>query len=129
MAEKTRDKTMQGNVPANQADYDGVKFHTLAQGITTHPLIRSGKPCIEGTGLKVTDIVAVKNFQKMGPEDIARYFDIKVSQVYDALNYYALHTEYIDTDIELDNFNHEQLAEAQYGSSGNPVLSRRESAS
>ena len=129
MAEKRGEKEIERRKPNMSEHIKGVKFHTLAKGITTHPLIRSGKPCIEGTGLKVTDIVAVKNFQKIGPEDIARYFDIKVSQVYDALNYYALHTEYIDTDIELDNFNHDQLAEAQYGSSGNPVLSRREYAS
>ena len=129
MAEKTRDKTMRRKVSANRADYDGVKFHTLAPGITTHPLIRSGKPCIEGTGLKVTDIVAVKKFQMMEPAEIATYFEIEVSQVHDALKYYALNTDYIETDMQLDNLYHEQLAEAQYGSSGNPVLSRRESAS
>lgn len=122
-------KTRERMRAVTQEEYDGVKFHKLAPGITTHPLIRSGKPCIKGTGLKVTDIVALKNFQDMQPADIANYFEIDLAQVNDALNYYTSHSDYIDTDIQLDSLNHDQLAEAQYGSSGNPLLSRREPAS
>ena len=129
MVAETTDRTLERRGEDVRQDYDGVKFHTLAPGITTHPLIRSGKPCIEDTGLKVTDIVALKNFQDMKPADIATYYELDLAQVNDALNYYAAHTDYIDTDIQLDNLNHDQLAEAQYGSSGNPLLSRRESAS
>ncbi len=129
MAEKRVEKEIERQKPNIREEIDGVKFHTLAPGITTHPLIRSGKPCIEGTGLKVTDIVALKNFQDMTPADIAKYYEIDLAQVKDALNYYAAHKDYIDTDIQLDSINHDQLAEAQYGSSGNPLLSRRKSAS
>jgi len=129
MAEKRVEKEIERQKPNIREEIDGVKFHTLAPGITTHPLIRSGKPCIEGTGLKVTDIVALKNFQDMTPADIAKYYEIDLAQVKDALNYYAAHKDYIDTDIQLDSINHDQLAEAQYGSSVNPLLSRRKSAS
>ena len=109
--------------------YDTSRIVTreLAPGITTHPFIRSGKPCINGTGLKVTDIVALKNYQNMGPADIAKHYEIELSQVNDALSYYAAHTGYINTDIELDNHNHEQLAEAHYGSPPDSLLSRRKS--
>ncbi|MDE2637752.1 MAG: DUF433 domain-containing protein [Chloroflexota bacterium] len=129
MAAETGLKTFERKEAVIREEFDGVKFHKLAPGITTHPLIRSGKPCIKGAGLKVTDIVALKNFQDMKPADIAKYFEIDLAQVMDALNYYASHRDYIDTDIQLDSLNHDQLAEAQYGSSGNPLLSRRESAS
>lgn len=129
MAAGTGEKTVEREAEVTRVEYDGVEFHTLAQGVTTHPLIRSGKPCIKGTGLKVTDIVALKNYQNMQPADIAKYYEIDLTQVNDALNFYVSHTDYIDTDIQLDSLNHDQLAEAQYGSSGNPLLSRREPAS
>ncbi|MCY3915529.1 MAG: DUF433 domain-containing protein [Chloroflexi bacterium] len=129
MAEETIVKTVEREAAVSRDEYDGVKFHPLAPGITTHPLIRSGKPCIKGTGLKVTDIVALKTFHDMKPPDIANYYEINLAQVNDALNFYASHTDYIDTDILIDDANHEQLAEAQYGSSGNPLLSRRKPAS
>ena len=129
MAAETSVKTFEREAAVTPEEYDGVKFHTLTPGITTHPLIRSGKPCIKGTGLKVTDIVALKTFQDMQPAEIAKYYEIDLTQVNDALNFYASHSDYIDTDIQLDSLNHDQLAEAQYGSSGNPLLSRRESAS
>lgn len=108
---------------------DGVKFRQLAPGITTHPLVRSGRPCVEGTGLKVTDIVAMKKYHKMEPVEIAEHFVIELFMVEDALNYYAAHTDYINTDIEIDSLNDDQLAEAQYGTRPDSLLSRRKSVS
>ena len=87
----------------------------MAPGIYTHPLTRGGRPCIEGTSLKVTDIVVQEKYWGQSPAEIAQHFDIKVSQVEDALNYYAAHTDYIDTDIELDDINHQQWVESHYG--------------
>ena len=72
MAEKRVEKEVERQTPDIREDIDGVRFHTLAPGITTHPLIRSGKPCIKGTGLKVTDIVALQTFHNMKPPDIAK---------------------------------------------------------
>lgn len=111
--------------PVLREEYDGVKYKQLTPGITTHPLIRSGKPCLEGTGLKVTDIVKLLNYQKLSTEEIAKYYEIDLSKVNDALNYYAAHTDYIDTDILLQIMNHDQLAEAEYGAGPNSLLSRR----
>ena len=125
MAEETNVKTVQRETTVVREEYDGVKFHTLAPGITTHPLIRSGKPCIQGTGLKVTDIVGLQTFHNMKPSDIANHYEIDLAQVNDALNYYAAHTDYIDTDIQLDSLNDVQLSEAQYGTRPDSILSRR----
>ena len=104
---------------------DGVKFRQLAPGITTHPLVRSGRPCIEGTGLKVTDIVAMKKHHQLEADEIAAHFEIELVMVKDALNFYAAHSDYINTDIEIDELNDEQLAEAQYGTRPDSLLSRR----
>ncbi|MCY4061489.1 MAG: DUF433 domain-containing protein [Chloroflexi bacterium] len=125
MAEETNVKTVERETTVDREEYDGVKFHTLAPGITTHPLIRSGKPCIQGTGLKVTDIVALQTFHDMKPPDIANHYEIDLAQVNDALNYYAAHIDYIDTDIKLDSLNDVQLSEAQYGTRPDSILSRR----
>ena len=127
MAEETSVKTVEREAVVSREEYDGVKFHELAPGITTHPLIRSGKPCIKGTGLKVTDIVALKTYQDMQPVDIAKHYEIDLAQVNDALNYYADHTDYIDTELQLDDISHEQLVESHYGDFTREILSRRES--
>lgn len=127
MAAETGVNTFERKEAVTREEFDGVRFYKLAPGITTHPLIRSGKPCIKGTGLKVTDVVALKNFQGMTAADIAEYFEIDLAQVNDALNYYTAHTDYIDTDILLDDVNHEQLVESHYGDFTREILSRRES--
>ena len=106
-------------------DKSRIKTRELAPGIATHPFIRSGKPCIRGTGLKVTDIVVQQNHWQREPSEIAEHFDIEVSQVNDALSFYAAHSDYIDTDIRLQQMNHDQLEEAQYGVSPDSLISRR----
>ena len=107
----------------------GVKFHTLAPGITTHPLVRSGRPCIEGTGIKVADIVAALKYQGLDKGEVADHFELARSMVANALAFYAAHTEYIDTDLEIDSLNDSQLAEANYGTRPDSILSRRTSIS
>ena len=119
------DKTIERQAPNISDDYDGVKFRALAKGITTHPLIRGGRPCIEGTGIKVTDIVAAQKHHGLGPDEIADHYAIELFMVEDALAYYAAHTDYIDTDIQIDSLNDVQLAEAQYGTRPDSILSRR----
>ena len=123
------DKTIESQDRGDGDELKGIKFRTLAPGIATHPLIRGGRPCIEGTGLKVTDIVVQQKYWGQSPAEIARHFGIDASQVEDALNYYAAHTDYIDTDIELNNLNHEQWVESHHGDKTREILSRRESVS
>ncbi len=123
------DKTIDCSDRVGGDELKGIKFRSLAPGIATHPLIRGGRLCLEGTGLKVTDIVAQQKYWGQSPAEIARHFDIDLSQVVDALNYYAAHTDYIDTDIELNNLNHEQWVESHHGDKTREILSRRESVS
>jgi len=125
MAEKHVRQEIVRQEPIIREHIDGVKFHKLAPGSTTHPLVRGGRPCIEGTGLKVTDIVAMKKYHGMQPAQIPEHFAIKRYMVDDALNYYASQTDYINTAIAIDGLNDEQLAEAQYGTRPDSLLSRR----
>ena len=125
MAEKRVDKDIERRKPNKSEHIKGVKFHKLAPGITTHPLIRGGRPCIEGAGIKVTDIVATQKYHEMEPEEIAAHYALDLSMVEDALAYYAAHTDYINTDLEIDGLNDIQLAEAQYGTRADSILSRR----
>ena len=127
MAEKRDEKEIVRQKPNIREHIDGVKFHTLAPGITTHPLVRSGRPCIEGTGIKVADIVAAQKVHGLEATEIADHYALDQSMVTDALAYYAAHTDYFDTDLEIDSLNDSQLAEAQYGTRPDSLLSRRKS--
>lgn len=127
MAETSKDKTAKRRGPVIREDYDGVKYKKLAPGITTHPLIRSGRPCIEGTGIEVRTIAGLQNFHNMNLQQIADHLWIEPNLVQDALNYYADHKQYIDVVIELSSLNFDQMAESHYGDSTREILSRRES--
>ena len=104
---------------------DGVKFRQLAPGITTHPLVRSGRPCIEGTTIEVKTIAGLQNFHDMDAEQIADHLWIQLFMVQNALNYYADNKQYIDVSIELCSINGKQFAEAQYGTNPDSILHRR----
>ena len=129
MDSASKDAPVERQGPNIRDHINGVKFRQLAPGITTHPLVRSGRPCIEGTGLKVTDIVAMQKYHQLELAEIAAHFEIELFMVKDALNFYAAHSDYINTDIEIDELNDEQLAEAQYGTRPDSLLSRRKSVS
>ena len=96
MAEKRADKEIERQKPIKSEHIKGVKFHKLAPGITTHPLVRSGRPCIEGTGIMVTTIAGLKNYHSMDAQQIADHLWLELFMVQDALNYYADHKQYID---------------------------------
>ena len=127
MAEKRGEKEIERRKPDMSQHIKGVKFHTLAKGITTHPLVRSGRPCIEGTTIMVTTIAGLQKFHNLDARQIADHLWIELFMVEDALSYYAEHTDYIDTDLQLDDINHEQLVESHYGDFSREILSRRES--
>ncbi len=113
--------------PDIQEHIKGVKFHTLAPGITTHPLVRSGRPCIEGTTIEVKTIAGLQNFHDMDAQQIADHLWLELFMVEDALNYYADHKQYIDVCNKLSSINHDQMVESPYGDFTRELLSRRES--
>ncbi len=67
--------------------------------ITKNPTIREGKPCIAGTGLRVTDLVMAHLFHNRSPADITSDYNISLAQVYAALAYYYQHKDELDEDI------------------------------
>jgi uncharacterized protein (DUF433 family) len=64
--------------------------------ITSNPQVRSGQPCIVGTGLRVTDIVMASLFHDRTPDEIASDYAISLAQVHAALAYYYEHKEALD---------------------------------
>lgn len=67
--------------------------------ITTNPKVRGGRPCIAGTGLRVTDVVMAHLFHQRTPSELASDYDISMAQVHAALAYYYEHKEELDADI------------------------------
>ncbi len=127
MAEKRVEKAIERQKPNIREHVKGVKFHTLAPGITTHPLVRGGRPCIEGTGITVANIASLYKFHHMDAQEIADHLWLEVSVIQDALDYYADHEQYIDVCIQLSGINHDQFADAQFGANPDSILYRRES--
>lgn len=71
--------------------------------IYSNPKVRGGRPCIVGTGLRVTDVVIAMIFHGQNPDAIAIAYGVSIAQVYAALAYYYEHK------IELDADMHEQI--------------------
>ena len=67
--------------------------------IATNPKVRSGRPCIVGTGLRVTDVVMATIFHHRTPGEIASDYEVTLAQVHAALAYYYQHKTDIDEDI------------------------------
>ena len=77
--------------------------------IISDPEIRSGKPIIVGTSLRVSDVVAWHVFGGQTVEEIALGFNLNLAQAYAALSYYHLHKDEIDEEIRANSNEAEQL--------------------
>ena len=127
MAEKRGEKEIERRKPNYSEHIKGVKFHKLAKGITTHPLIRSGRPCIEGTGITVANIASLQNHHHMDAQQIADHLWLELFMIQDALNFYSDHKQYIDVCNKLSSINGRQFMESRYGDKTRELQSRRES--
>lgn len=67
--------------------------------IAANPKIRGGRPCIAGTGLRVTDIAIASIFHLQSVDEIASGYGISLAQVHAALAYYYGHQAELDADI------------------------------
>lgn len=112
MAEKHVQQEIVRQEPNIREHIDGVKFHELAPGITTHPLARSGRPCIEGTAIEVKTIAGLQKFHDMDAQQIADHLWIELFMARDALSYYADNKQYSDVSIGLSSINHVQMVES-----------------
>ncbi|MCY3978422.1 MAG: DUF433 domain-containing protein [Chloroflexi bacterium] len=92
-------------------------------GITRKTGVRGGRPCIEGTGIRVTDIVTAVQLD-YSRDEIADDFDISLQQVEAALTYYDRNTVAIDEDIKRQDENFERISKLGYGRPKTPVLPR-----
>ena len=93
-------------------------------GITRKPDVRGGRPCIEGTGIRVTDIVIAEQFGECPRNEMADEFGITAAQVDAAFDYYRTNKAYIDADIQRQFDNFDRLAKAGYGRPEATILSR-----
>lgn len=69
------------------------------QTIVRDPRVRSGRPILAGTTLRVSDLVAYHLFDGHSPEQLALQFELDLAQVHAALSYYYSHREEIDGEI------------------------------
>jgi uncharacterized protein (DUF433 family) len=67
--------------------------------IVSNPKVRGGRPCIVGTGFRVTDVVIAERFHHMTPDEIASGYDVPLAGVHAAFAYYYEHRQEIDEDI------------------------------
>ena len=93
-------------------------------GITRKAGVRGGRPCIEGTGIRVTDIIIAERYGECARNEISDELGITCKQVAAAFDYYANNTDYIDADIQRQFDNFDRLAKAGYGRPEAKILSR-----
>jgi len=96
----------------------------MTSGITSKPEIRGGRPCIAGTGLRVTDIIISAQFGECSKPETAAEFDITLEQVEAAFEFYDKNKAYIDADIQLQFETFDRLAKEGYGRPKSTVLPR-----
>ena len=89
--------------------------------ITRKPGVRGGRPCILGTGLKVSDIVMAMRYHDRSPEQISEGYQISMAEVYAALSYYHAHQREIDNDID-DQIKTARKLRDEHLASGKPSL-------
>lgn len=91
--------------------------------ISTNPEVRGGRPCIKGTGLRVTDVVMAHLFHRLSPSEIAADYDISLAAVHAALSYYYEHKEELDIDLRRQVNQARRAKEENLGGRGDSLLS------
>jgi uncharacterized protein (DUF433 family) len=91
--------------------------------ISINPQVRGGRPCIDGTTLRVIDIVMAQLFHQRTPSEIATDYEISLAQVYAALAYYYEHKTELDEDIRTQITRAREYQEQRLGSRKPSLLS------
>ncbi len=84
--------------------------------IVSNPKIRGGRPCIAGTGLRVTDVAMAMLFHRQTPDEIGAAYGLSMAQVHAALAYYYEHKAELDEDIRSQIARARELKEQRVGS-------------
>ena len=90
--------------------------------IASNPKVRGGRPCIAGTGLRVTDVVVASIYHLQTPDEIAAGFGISLAQVYAALAYYYEHKDALDQDIRQQIATAKALKDQHLANGGRSIL-------
>lgn len=75
--------------------------------IVSNPKVRGGRPCIAGTGVRVSDVALVMLFHHQDVDGLAAWFGLDLAHIHAALAYYYQHKIEIDADIR------QQIADAR----------------
>ena len=67
-----------------------------------------GSPCIDGTSVRVADVVVAWRYREKHPDSIAEKYDLSLGQVFGALAYYHERPTEIDAEIEYERYLKEQ---------------------
>ena len=90
--------------------------------IVSNPAVRSGRPIIAGTTLRVQDVAAHHIYRHYTPDELAYQLEISLAQVYAALAYYYEHKEEIDAQLADDLEFARKAKEEGLGQRHPPVL-------
>ncbi|MDX2138251.1 MAG: DUF433 domain-containing protein [Chloroflexota bacterium] len=71
--------------------------------IISNPKVRSGRPIIAGTTLRVQDVAAHHRYRQYTPDELAYQLQITLAQVHAALAYYYAHKDELDAQMEEDD--------------------------
>ena len=75
---------------------------TVYSHITKDPQVCGGKACVDGTRVRVLDLVCMMR-QAFSPQDmLGAYPSLTLAQVYAALSYYHENPEEISVDLDRD---------------------------
>ena len=89
--------------------------------IATNPDVRSGRPCLVGTGLEVAVIAIAQTVHQRTPEKIAEDYVISLAQVHAALAYYYEHQTEMDAMIAEQARIADEFKEKRVGSRHKPL--------
>ena len=90
--------------------------------ITSDPKVRSGRPVIAGTGVCVSDIVALMIYHQRTVDEIAGDYKLSLGQVHAALAYYYTHKAEIDEEIRRRDALDVELKEQRVGRRHPPLF-------
>ncbi len=90
--------------------------------ITSTPSIRGGRPCIAGTGLRVSDVVIATLYHQQTPDEIADGYGVSLAAVHAALSYYYDHKSDIDVDVRDQIATARRLKAEWIAHGGSPIL-------
>ena len=75
-------------------------LHLISRDTDRH----HGSPCIDGTSVRVADVIVAWRYREKYPERIAEKYDLSLSQVFGALAYYHERPTEIDAEIEYERY-------------------------